>query len=292
LAAVLAVTAVNLLGIRATARVTRWLVAFVVLVLATVVAAALLGGEPEPRHLWPPLDRDAFGILQAAGFLFFAFAGYARLATLGEEVIDPARTIPRAIPIALGITLGVYAAVAASVLLVLGPDGVAGSAAPLASAVQAGRFGALVPLVRIGATVASLSVLLSLVVGVSRTAFAMASQRDLPRVFAAVHPRTRVPHRAELAVAVLVAGAVAWTDLRSAIGFSSFCVLTYYAIANACALTLPRAQRRWPRWLAGAGLGGCALLAFSLPAASVLAGAVVLGFGAVVYALTRRVRRD
>ena len=36
----------------------------------------------------------AYGILQAAGLLFFAFAGYARIATLGEEVVEPKRTIP------------------------------------------------------------------------------------------------------------------------------------------------------------------------------------------------------
>src|SRR5207249_1914838 len=143
-------------------------------------AAVLFGGKLDAGHLVPLTQGGVHGTLQAAGFLFFAFAGYARLATLGEEVVNPARTIPRAIPVALGITLLVYAAVALSALLAVDAQELARTSAPLAVAVEAGRFAAAVPAVRIGATVASLGVLLSLIVGVSRTIFAMASNRDLP----------------------------------------------------------------------------------------------------------------
>jgi basic amino acid/polyamine antiporter, APA family len=287
-AAVLVLTAVNLLGVQKTALLTRVIVALVLGSLAIVVAAVLLGGEVEPGRLWPLETPGVYGVLQAAGLLFFAFAGYARIATLGEEVVDPARTIPRAIPIALGITLLVYAAVAVSALLVVDAGTLTRAPAPLAAAVEAGRLGWLAPAVRIGATVAALGVLLSLIVGVSRTAFAMAASGDLPRFFAAVHPRHRVPHRAEVAVGIIVATAAALADIRSAIGFSSFAVLTYYAITNAAALTLTPAQRRWPRWLAALGLVGCATLAFSLPAASVFGGAALLGAGALVFLVRRR----
>jgi APA family basic amino acid/polyamine antiporter len=98
-----------------------------------------------------------------------------------------------------------------------------------------------------------------------------------------------VPHRAEVVVGVAVVALVLVADLRGAIGFSSFAVLTYYAIANASAWTLPAAQRRWPRWWALAGGLGCAVLAVSLPAASVVAGAVVLAIGAAVWAARRLV---
>ena len=151
--------------------------------------------------------------------------------------------------------------------------------------------GQIVGAVPLGAAVASLGVLLSLQAGLSRTGFAMAANRDLPGALAAVHPRYRVPHRAELAVAGLVAVAVLAVDLRGAIGFSSTLVLVYYAVANAAALTLRPAERRWPRWLAGAGLAGCLLLAASLPVSSVLAGAAVLGIGAAVW-VVRRGRRQ
>ena len=173
--------------------------------------------------------------------LFFAFAGYARIATLGEEVVDPRRTIPRAIPLALGIALVVYAAVAVSALAAVGAAELARTPAPLLLVVEGGRWAALSPAVRIGATVASLGVLLSLLAGVSRTAFAMAGDGDLPRFLASVHPRHRIPDRAELLVGAIVIAIVILADVRDAIGFSSFAVLTYYAIANASALTL-RAQ--------------------------------------------------
>lgn len=197
------------------------------------------------------------------------------------------RTIPRAIPLALGLTLFVYFAVAVSALLAVGPDALADSTAPLAAAVQAGSLDALAPVVRVGGTVAALGVLLSLIVGVSRTAFAMAANGELPRWLDAVHPKHRVPHRAELAVGALVATVVLTADLRGAIGFSSFAVLTYYAIANASAWTLPAEQRRWPRPLAGLGVVGCVVLAFTLPARSVAGGVIVLGLGAAMAAVFR-----
>jgi basic amino acid/polyamine antiporter, APA family len=165
---------------------------------------------------------------------------------------------------------------------------VASSAAPLATAVEAGRLAWLAPAVRVGATVASLGVLLSLIVGVSRTAFAMAANHDLPVFLSAVHPRYRVPHRAELVVGGIVASVAAVADVRSAIGFSSFAVLTYYAIANAAAWTLGPEERRWPRALAAFGLLGCLALAFTLPVASVTGGGGILSLGAIVHAVRRR----
>jgi APA family basic amino acid/polyamine antiporter len=141
--------------------------------------------------------------------------------------------------------------------------------------------------VRVGAAVASAGVLLSLLAGVGRTAFAMAANGDLPRWLDAVHPRHRVPHRAELAVGAVVVVLVAVADLREAIGFSSFAVLVYYAIANASALTLTRAERRWPRPLAALGVLGCVVLALSLPLVAVVGGAVVLATGALAYTVAR-----
>jgi basic amino acid/polyamine antiporter, APA family len=287
LAGLAAVTVANYLGVAKTAAATRVVVALVLAALAAAVAGMLLGGQADPAHLAGP-GPGVHGVLRSAGLLFFAFAGYARIATLGEEVTDPARTIPRAVPLALGIVLAVYAVVSAVALLAAGPAALAASDAPLAAAVAAGRLAGLVPLVRAGAAVASLGVLLSLQAGLSRTGFAMAANRDLPGGLAAVHPRYRVPHRAELAASGLVAAAVLAVDLRGAIGFSSVLVLVYYTVANAAAWTLAPAERRWPRWLAGAGVAGCLVLAASLPAASVLAGAAVLGIGTVLWAVRRR----
>ena len=286
LAAVVAMTAINCLGIGKTALATRIIVAFVLACLAVVVFAAAFGGTADASHLFPGA-LDVHGVLQSAGFLFFAFAGYARIATLGEEVVDPTRTIPRAIPLALGLTLAVYALVAVVALLAVGPHVLAESTAPLLAAVEAGRFAALGPLVRAGAAVASLGVLLSLLAGIGRTSFAMAANGDLPRWFATVHPRYRVPQRAEFALGAIVATIVLVADVRNAIGFSSFAVLVYYGIANASAYTLRASERRWPRALTVAGIAGCALLAANLPLASIAGGVIVLAVGAAVFALRR-----
>ncbi|MFI8289306.1 APC family permease [Streptomyces sp. NPDC085614] len=281
--AVVALTAVNYRGIQKSALLTRATVALVLAVLTAVVSVLLSSGSGDPGRLAPGADVTAGGVLQAAGLLFFAFAGYARIATLGEEVRDPARTIPRAVPLALGITLLVYAAVAGSVLAVLGPAALAASPAPLADAARAAGAAWLVPLVTVGAAVAALGSLLSLILGVSRTALAMARDGRLPAPLAAVHPRFQVPHHAELAVGAVVALVAATADVRGAIGFSSFGVLVYYGIANAAAWTLGPRERP----LALCGLAGCGVLAFALPLTSVLAGLGVLAAGVVAYAVTR-----
>ncbi|MEU3841677.1 APC family permease [Streptomyces sp. NPDC028635] len=284
-AAVVALTAVNYGGVQKSAWLTRVIVAVVLAVLACVVVACLGSGAADAGRLDVGAPGGAGGVLQAAGLLFFAFAGYARIATLGEEVRDPARTIPRAIPLALGIALGVYACVAVAALAVLGAGRLGEAGAPLADAVRAAGVPGLVPVVRAGAAVAALGSLLALILGVSRTTLAMARDRHLPGVLAAVHPRFQVPHRAELAVGAVVAVLAATVDVRGAIGFSSFGVLAYYAVANASAWTLAPAWRT--RVVPAVGLVGCAALAFALPGLSVAIGAGVLAVGAGAYALRR-----
>lgn len=283
-AAVVALAAVNLGGVRKTVGLTRVILAVVLGALALVVTAAV-AGDPAAGRIGPIRGHGVAGTLEAAAILFFAFAGYARIATLGEEVVDPERTIPRAIPLALGITLAVYATVAVTALMAVGPEVLAASEAPLAAVIEASGWAWATPAVRVGAAVASLGVLLSLLAGVGRTTFAMASEGDLPRWLDAVHPTRRVPHRAEAVVAVLVVAVILAVDVRGAIGFSSFAVLTYYGIANAAAFTLTEAERRWPRWWNVAGVAGCALLAGALPAASIVGGLAVLAVGTLVWSL-------
>ena len=278
-AAVVALTAVNYAGIQKSALLTRVIVAVVLAVLAVVVVVILGFGDVDAARLNVGDDISVGGVLQSAGLLFFAFAGYARIATLGEEVRDPARTMPRAIPIALGIALIVYAVVAIAVLAELGTDALASSTAPLVDAVIAAGQPGLAPLIRVGAGVAALGSLLALILGVSRTTLAISRDRHLPHALAAVHPRFGSPHRAEIAVGVVVAVVAAVADVRGAIGFSSFAVLLYYAIANASAWTLGR------RVIPGVGLAGCLLLAFLLPLSSVIIGSGVVLAGAVAYGL-------
>lgn len=284
--AVVALTAINYVGVQKSAWLTRVIVAVVLAVLAAVVVSAFGANGFDVSGLGE-LGGSLFGVLQAAGLLFFAFAGYARIATLGEEVRDPARTIPRAIPIALAITLVGYALVAVAALGVLGRHRLSVAADPLVQIVQVAGAGWLAPVVRAGAVVAATGSLLALILGVSRTTFAMARDRNLPPVLAAVHPRFAVPYRAEVVVGVIVAVLAAVTDVRGAIGFSSFAVLVYYAVANASAWTLTAAEGRPPRIIPIVGLVGCIVIAFALPLASIVSGLGVLAAGAAAYTIRR-----
>lgn len=278
---VVILAAVNYRGITRTAALTRILVGLVLVTLALAVAASVAGGQASMSGLseWAAPSGGVLGVLQSAGLLFFAFAGYARIATMGEEVREPQRTIPRAILIALAITVVVYAIVAVSVLLVLGPDGVAATNAPVAEAVSAGSWGWAGPVVRFGAAAASLGALLALIAGIGRTSLAMARHDDLPGWLSAVHPRFGVPHRAEVVLAVVVCLLILVVDLRGAIGFSSFGVLVYYLIANLSALTQPAAYRRYPRALQILGAAGCTTLVATLPVSTVLIGLAVFAVG-------------
>ena len=290
LATVAALTAVNYRGVTRTAQLARAIVTAVLVSLGVFLVACLIGGSPNSAGLsnWSS-PHGAYGVLQSAGLLFFAFAGYARVATMGEEVRDPARTIPRAIPMALAGAIVVYAAVAVTLLAVLGPDDLAGSPAPVAAAVQAGGWDWAEPVVRIGAALASLGALLALIAGIGRTGLAMAREHDLPHWLATIHPRYRVPHRVELLVGAAVGMLVILTDLRGAIGFSSFGVLLYYFVANAAALTQPDADRRYPRWLQVLGALGCLVLVATLPGTAVLVGIAVFAVGIAARWLRLRV---
>lgn len=284
-AVVAALTGLNYRGVQRSAFATRAIVSLTLLILALAVAATLFGGTLRagtPGTLPAP---GIGGVLEAAGLLFFAFAGYARIATLGEEVRDPARTIPRAVPIALGLVLVVYAVIAFALLHQLGPELLGRSPDPLAKAVEVSAWSWLTPAVRAGAVLAALGSLLALILGVSRTTLAMARDGHVPRYLTAVHPRFGVPHRAELTVGIVVAVLASTVDLRGTIGFSSFAVLVYYAVTNASALTLRSGERPAPKIVAVGGLLGCVVIAFSLPAVSVIAGCGVLALGALVYVI-------
>ncbi|GAA2046130.1 APC family permease [Agromyces tropicus] len=294
-AAVAVLVGVNVLGVTRTARVASAIVSAVLAVLVVVVAAGVAaiagvgwgvgaaGAESSLRATDAAAGGlGAYGVLQAAALMFFAFAGYARIATLGEEVRDPRRTIPRAIGIAFAVVVVVYALVGTAAVGALGADDLAASVAPLVDVVAVAGWRWAEPVVRVAAGVAALGSLLALVAGVGRTSLAMARDGELPRALCAVHPRFGVPHVAELATGLAVVVLVLVADLRGAIGFSSFGVLLYYLVANASALTQPAGERLVPHWLSWFGAIGCVVLVVTLPVASIVAGVAVFAVGAAV----------
>lgn len=273
--AVVLLVGVNYLGVTRTAAAAKVIVTAVLALLAVVLVVSLAGPHTPPAYAAGG-SAGPLGVLQGAGLLFFAFAGYARIATLGEEVRNPTKSIPRAIGIGLAIVVVLYAAVALVLLGVLGAGGIAQTAKPLARAL--GDSWAL-PLVQIAAALASLGALLALIAGIGRTAMAMAREHDLPHFLAAIHPRFSTPHRAELAVGVVVVLLIMFFDLNTAIGFSSFGVLVYYLIANIAAVRQPHDERLNPVWLGVSGAIGCAVLVATLPSNAVIGGLAMFAAG-------------
>ena len=276
--------AVNMTGIRSTATTSTIIVAIVVVGLVAVLAVSVAGGDPQPIRV--DVEAGWYGILQSAGLLFFCFAGYARVATLGEEVRDPRHTLPRAIIVALAITLVVYTAVAVVCLSLLGPV-LATTASPLAA--LAG--GAADPVVRVVAGIACLGSLMGILAALSRTALAMGRGGDLPGVLSMVNARTHSPVVAEAVVAMIAILAVLFLAPERLVGVSACAVLAYYAIAHAAALRQPPEQRWLPRMIQVAGLVGCTLLAVTLPWQAIAATAGVVALGLLARTLALRTVR-
>ena len=290
--AVVVLTGVNLLGITRTALLTRILLAVVLATLAFVAAASMLGPHPSSDGAAASAAAaGGWGVLPAAGLMFFAFAGYARIATLGEEVKDPTRTIPRAILAALAAAFVIYLGMALLLQWHLPAEQLAGSTAPLLDAVTSSALSAGAPFVQAGAAAACLGALLALITGVGRTALAMARERDLPSPLARVGGAHTVPFLAELAVAAAVIVLLLSTNVLTVVGFSSFGVLVYYSVTNAAAFTLSARPWHAPRWLNVLGFLGCLVLAVTLPPASVLGMAAVLAVGVAGRFLVLRLRR-
>jgi APA family basic amino acid/polyamine antiporter len=285
---ILVLGTVNALGVRSTASVSGAVVAVVLAGLAGLLVLVALwltaGGQPGgvgSGELLGTADAGWLGILQSAGLLFFCFAGYARMATLGEEARNPRHTLPRAILAALAVALVLYAAVGTACVLVLGPDRLARSASPLAelAEVVTGSAGGWVLVVSLVAALACLGSLLGILAGLSRTGLAMARDSELPGALSRVSERTSSPVIAEASVAALAIAAVLLLDPARLVGFSATCVLVYYAIAHLAALRQPRGERWLHPAMPIAGAFGCALLAFTLPWQGVLIAALVLGVG-------------
>ena len=278
--AVVGITAVNIGGLSRTVAVTRVLLAVSLTALTLVVVSGWSSDGADIDRL-TPIDGSLYDILQSAGFLFFAFAGYARIATLGEEVKEPEVTIPKAVPRALAAVLLLYAIVAVTALATVDTDALAATDAPLRLVGDSSLSG----VIRAGAGIAALGVLLNLIPGVSRTTLAMARNRELPSWYAHVDGARSLPLRAELTVASVVIVLVLVLELRSAIAVSGVAILTYYAITNAAALTLTAEQRRWPKPIAVVGLIGCIVLIFSLPVSALIGGGITLAIGVAVRAI-------
>ena len=272
----IALTALVARGVQRSSRANHVLVAVTLGALCTFVVVAAFNPMSPTSAALPPAGAlppaTALPLMQATALLFVAYTGYGRLATLGEEVRDPAVTIPRAIAITLGASMIIYVAVAAAAIHSVGAQAFAATAdpgtAPLVAVARTFAHPAVATLVALGAVTAMVGVALNLLLGLSRVVLAMARRADLPTSLQALHPRTHSPARAVWAVGAFTALLALAGDMRTTWTFSAVTVLLYYGITNLAALQLPAHQRRFPRWVAWTGLLSCLWLA--LMAASTL----------------------
>ena len=249
--------AIDLRGVVKSMSVSALLVA---LVLVVILLVAIAGARAAHSATFTPLPATVLGVVAASGLLFVAFAGYARITVLGEEVRDPARTIPRAMLISFAIVAVTYGALA-TVMLGLAHSGLTFGQAPLATVAEAAGWGSLQAMVPLAATLGAGAVLLSLIAGIGRTVFAMAAQGDAPRALAIVGRTIAIPYRAEIAGAALAAVLVGVGRLGWSLALSALTILIYYAIAHLAAFTLPRMK-----WVPVIGLIGCAVVIIGLVA--------------------------
>jgi APA family basic amino acid/polyamine antiporter len=289
-AAAAALTAANYFGIKKAGRLNTAIVAVTLFVLVGFVLAGIPAFDA--GNLQPFAPAGVPGILESAALLFFAYTGYARVATLGEEVRDPKRTIPRAIVIALGSSAVLYAAVALVAVGAVGAGALAETRAPLERAAGAFPVPAMGVVVTIGATTAMLGVLLSQILGISRMLFAMARRRDLPAALEHVHPSHAVPDRGVLLTGAVIALVAVFGTLEWVVAAASFTILLYYGITNLAALRMRREDRLFPPSIPALGLVFCGLLAASLRPGTIASGLALLAAGFLVRTLCRSFDRE
>lgn len=265
LIAIVLALALDLRGIVKSVRVSAVLVAMVLAVLTVLAATFLIASPMAPGGSEPVATTSGTGLIAGAGILFVAFAGYARITVIGEEVLDPRRTIPRAMVASFAIIIATYAVLGLVVLLAV-RAGVDLTPAPLEAIADAVGSPMLVVAVRVAAVIAAGAVLLSLIAGIGRTLFAMGRGGDAPAPLGRVTASTGVPSAAEMAAAVLAAGVVLIGGIGIALALSAALILTYYGVAHLAVLARVR-RGEFPRVLgvtASLGLLGCLVVVAGL----------------------------
>ena len=297
LAAVLLLTLLVLSGLQRSNRVNAVLVG---LTLSTLVVF-ILGGLPSAlakgaEHLSPVLPNSKGAgwsdLLHATALMFVAYTGYGRIATLGEEVKNPRRTIPRAIITTLGLSMVLYMAVGAVALAAVGSEAYFAAAthgaAPLEIIAQTFGQPGIPWVLTLGALTAMAGVLLNLLMGLSRVLLAMGRRADMPAAAARLDRGRTTPYVAVASIGLIVGALVLIGDVKTTWSFSAFTVLVYYALTNYCALRLPPDARLYPRWISSLGLVACSGLAFFLDSGVVFSGLALILAGLAWHWLARR----
>ncbi len=287
----LAFTALNFFNARKSARLNTVLVAAKLLTLGAFVVFGAINANATNFVPFKPLNS---GVLYGAFFIFFAYTGFGRAAVVAEEIKNAKRNVPRALLLSLIISTAVYVLVATVAVGLVGPTELANSNSPLVKAISVTGSSFAMQVVAFGGLLATASVLLTAILGVSRMAYSMARRKDMPYGLATLHSRFCTPYYSIWAAGILMTVLVLFFDLTGVVAVSTFGALFYYAVTNAAAFKLKTVQRRYHRLFSALGLCTCImLLAFILFAATQawIIGLLCLATGTIYYS-ARKVRSN
>jgi APA family basic amino acid/polyamine antiporter len=288
----IAFTILNFVGIRQSALLNNILVTAKLLILAFFVIYGLWYVNTANFASFAPFQT---GVFYGAFYIFFAYGGFARVAVIAEEVKNPKRNVPRAIMLSLVISTIVYILVGVIAVGLIGAQQLAQSNSPLKDAISQTGISAAAYIVSVGGLLATASVLLTSILGVSRMAYAMARRKDLPQALSALHRKFETPYYSIWIIGVLMALLVLFIDLTRVVAISTFAMLFYYALANASALRLKTENRAYPRIVPTIGVATClALLVFALFVSfeSWMIGTASLLIGAVYYVAKQKLGKQ
>jgi len=280
---------INYIGLKESTLLNNLLVTLKVLILLFFIAFGL--GFFTSSHFIPPAPSGTTGILAGAALIFFAYTGFARVTILAEEVKDPEKTIPRSIYLALGISTLLYVLVSLVAVGLIGTPDLALSGSPLADAIRVTGSPTAVMVISLGAMIATASVLLTTIMGISRIVFAMARNNDLPAILSKISPRFSTPHYAIWITGIFMVAAILLADLTLVVAVSTFAMLIFYFIANIAAFRIPSSYRRYPGIVPVIGVVTCAGLVIFLEINSWIIGITGLVMGIAWYAIHQRITK-
>jgi basic amino acid/polyamine antiporter, APA family len=280
-------TFANLFGIKKAGRLNTIIVSITLLTLLYFIISGI--SSFDPKNLQPFAPAGFWGIAESAALLFFAYTGYARIATLGEEVHEPEKTIPRAVIITIIVSIVLYVAVALIAVGAVGANVLSGSSSSLQEAAKIFPLPGVFWIVSVGATTAMLGVLLSQIVGISRMMFAMARRGDLPRILEHTNFKYSVPDYGILLSGLVIMLLSIFGTLQTVVAAAAFTILLYYGIANIAALRLSVENKLYPKWIAILGVISCLALAISLPLTTIVTGLGLLIIGFILRVIFQKI---
>ncbi len=287
LGAIIILTTANLFGIKKTGYLNLAIVAFTIFSLLYLVISGI--PKVEISNFKPFAPFGLSGIAEATALLFFAFTGYARIATLAEEVKEPKTTIPKAIIITIVSAIILYLLVSITAIGVLGAEAMAGSISPLQLVANSLSNPGVKIIITLGASTAMLGVLLSQILGISRMMLAMGRRKDLFPVFGRIHKKHQIPHFGILITGSLIAFLTIFGTFEFILASAAFTILLYYSITNISALKQPLQERRYGKAVPIFGLAGCLSMAFSLDFLIIISGISLLLIGFLLQWLLHKI---